>query len=452
MNNILLIGLSGCGKSTLAREVGEKLGMTVADMDQMIEAETGTPIRTIFETRGEEHFRELETEAARRVAAMKNTVVATGGGVVTRRETVELLRRAGTVVFVDRPVEQIAADIECGHRPLLADGVEKLYEMAEARRPLYLDAADLIFPNDGPREGAADRLVAAIRQGLPRNAYAVIGDPVGHSLSPRVHGAVFDALGLRERYLSFHVPRGAAGWFAQRAGEWGVKGFNITAPHKQDIIPFLDGIEEEARLCGAVNTVVARDGKLCGCNTDMDGLHLSVQSMGYHYRGSRIVLLGAGGAAVGAALKAAREGAASVAILARRPVAAEEMAGRVRQAAPGSNVQTGGLLPEDQREAARGCDILINTVPSGSGMELPLPLLEALPAGALVCDMAYSPPRTPLLAEAEKRGHPILNGLGMLIYQAILSDQHYLNTTLDKRAMYDAALRSVSGYAEKERQ
>lgn len=453
MKNIILIGPSGSGKSTLGRLAAEATGYGFIDLDTAVERKTGMRISDIFRERGEPAFRKLESEAVREAAARTGYVVATGGGVVLDRENVRLLRASGLVIFLDRPQQEIARDIALAHRPLLAGGVEKLFDLIQTRRPLYESGAHAVLRNSGTRDEALAALLALIRrEGLTGN-YAVIGDPIGHTLSPRIHNAVFAALGVREHYRGIHVPRGALGTFMQSLGTSGIKGFNVTMPHKRDIIPYLDEIDEEARLCGAVNTVVVRDGKSRGYNTDMDGLLASIRDCGHEMRGNRVLILGAGGAASAIARKAAMENAAEVTVLARRKNAAEQVGVLVESALPvriAADEMSDAALA---RHAAR-CGLLINATPLGMDGHAQdfasFDFLKAVPKHALVYDIVYAPPLTQLLRHAQAEGLATCGGLGMLIYQAVIADEYYLDRALDRKALYEVVRGNLAQHKGKE--
>ncbi|MDR0382318.1 MAG: shikimate dehydrogenase [Oscillospiraceae bacterium] len=447
--HIVLIGLSGSGKSSLGRRAAQMLGLPFADLDERIEQEAGLRVREIFDRYGEADFREREARAVRAASSSPiSGVIATGGGAVLRPENVRLLREAGFLVFLDRPVAHIARHVAYdGSRPLVS-GARDLEALAARRRPLYEAAAHATLRNDAGFDEALAALLALVRTRNPPGGYAVVGDPIAHTLSPLLHRAVFGALGVAEDYTALQVPRGALADFTSglRAGK--LKGCNVTIPHKRDILPLLDEAEEEARLCGAVNTVVARGGRLCGYNTDMEGLLTALRAAGRGYRGAAVLLLGAGGAAGGVALKAAREGARGIVILARRPQRAEALAAAVRAAAPAAPVRAGALTPETVAAAARTADLLVNATPLGMCSAAAdfddLSFVDALPPRALVCDLVYNPPRTRLLRAAEARGLAVQNGLDMLIYQALLADELFLGRALDKAALYPIARRAVA--------
>lgn len=443
MKNIVLTGLSGSGKTTLGRLLAEALDLCCVDLDDMIEEHMGMEIKDIFEQYGEAHFRDVEAAMAQKAAAMERTVIATGGGTVLREESMVALRKTGVVVFLDRAPEIIVASIACDARPMLAAGAEKLFELSRKRRELYLKTAHITYKNDGRIEDGMAGLLALVRGEDIGDGYAVIGDPIVHSLSPVIHNEILGALGCSCSYRAVHVPRGQENLelFVKRARKAGLRGFNITAPHKQDVLPFLDEIEEEALQCRSVNTVVRRGKRLCGYNTDMDGLLLALQDTGHEYRESCVMVLGTGGAAAGVVLKAAREGAREIILLGRNQEAAQTLCKQAGEVAEGqTEFAWGGLEEEALTNAAQRSDVLINTIPVGEdGIPSGFPsldFLEALDSGVLVCDMVYSPPRTRLLDAAQERGIANINGLPMLIYQAILADEYYLERSIDRKAMY----------------
>jgi shikimate dehydrogenase len=171
----------------------------------------------------------------------------------------------------------------------------------------------------------------------------------------------------------------------------------------------------------------------------MDGLLASIRDAGSDYRGRNILILGAGGASRGIALKAAREGAASVGIFARRPERAREIASGIR-AVSDCRVFAGEASGDAILKAARDADILVNATPlgmSGAGGDFEsLEFLTPLHKGALVCDLVYNPPETSLLRRAAELGLSALNGLGMLVYQALFADELFLGRKLEKTALY----------------
>ena len=261
----------------------------------------------------------------------------------------------------------------------------------------------------------------------------VIGDPVLHSKSPLIQNTMIRALGLDYEYGCQTVKREELErWLARvRAGEWA--GFNATMPHKQALVPYLDELDEDARLYGAVNTVCNIDGKLYGYNTDGGGFARALALAGIPILGTNFLLLGAGGAARAVTLKLVQQGARRVVICNRTQERAAELAAH----APGV-IAVSGFSSAQLSQAAGECDVLINCTNlgmAGSPEWEDLSFLGALPPSAPVCDLIYHPLETTLLRRAGEQGHPIMNGLPLLIHQAILALEHFTQTKIDAAAM-----------------
>ncbi len=161
--NIVLIGMSGAGKTTIGMAMSYKLKMAFVDMDAYIEKKYDMSIPEIFEKHGEEYFRNLETETAKYLSEnYKNTIISTGGGVVMRPENMEYLKRTGTVVYINRTVENILSTLNAEKRPLLKANPDKLYEMRALRHPLYIKYADICVLNSGKFAECVDNICEAI--------------------------------------------------------------------------------------------------------------------------------------------------------------------------------------------------------------------------------------------------------------------------------------------------
>ncbi len=275
---------------------------------------------------------------------------------------------------------------------------------------------------------------------------AVIGDPIAHSLSPKVHGAALEALKVPYTYRKIQVKKGELKDFLAYAKEQKIDGFNLTMPHKVDILPYLTEIDESAKRFEAVNTVKVKDGKLYGYNTDAKGYTVSLNHAGYQFKDSRVLILGAGGVVRTLALEAAFQGAKEILILNRTPAKAEEVVSSVQAKVP--TAITGGCLAEEELNCGcKDCDVFINATPLGMhGVEedfQDLSFLEHLPKHALVSDLIYNPQTTTLLKRAKDLSLATLNGLGMLIYQALLADQIYLEDSFDMNPIYELVAEKI---------
>ncbi|MDD6160720.1 MAG: shikimate dehydrogenase [Oscillospiraceae bacterium] len=268
------------------------------------------------------------------------------------------------------------------------------------------------------------------------SALQVIGDPVLHSLSPVIHGAMLKRLGLDIPYTAHVVKRGELGEYFAWAEKNGVTGFNATMPHKQDLIPLLDEVDGDAALFGAVNTVVMRNGRKIGYNTDGVGCLAALEEAGM-WPAERVVLLGAGGAARAVALKLAGSGAKTVYVCNRTVEKAEELC----EADPNGVLKSAGFAPEALAGLCGSADVLINCTNLGmAGCEQfeDLGFLEALPSHAGMFDLIYHPEKTELLSRGERLGHRVCNGLPMLIHQAIFALEYFLDRPLDHGEMGEA--------------
>lgn len=250
--------------------------------------------------------------------------------------------------------------------------------------------------------------------------FALFGDPVEHSLSPLMHNRAFAALGLDCCYVPFRV--GCEELAAAVAGMrvLGLGGVNVTIPHKERIMSYLDEVDREAALIGAVNTVVNRDGHLCGYNTDAAGFLSSLsQEAGFDPAGKSAVILGAGGAARASSFALALGDAACLSIFNRDAARAEVLAGDLAEAT-GCSVKAGALEDSSLDEALAEAELLVNATPVGMHPryrhQSPLSR-EKLHPGLLVCDLVYNPSRTKLLEDAAAVGCRVLGGMGMLVYQ-----------------------------------
>ena len=243
----------------------------------------------------------------------------------------------------------------------------------------------------------------------------LLGWPVAHSRSPVIHNHWLAQYGIPGRYVLFGVPPEKLEAAVRGISVLGLRGCNVTTPHKQAIFPLLDRVDDLARRIGAVNTVVVeKDGTLTGFNNDGNGFIQSLRDVDPKWRpdSGPILLLGAGGAARAVAASLAAQGAKEIRIANRTLDKAKQIADAV-----GSAVK---VLPWDKREnALHGIAVLANATSLGSAGKPPLEIaLDRLPKSAVVGDLIYVPPETPLLAAARKRGNITVNGLGLLLNQA----------------------------------
>jgi len=288
--------------------------------------------------------------------------------------------------------------------------------------------------------------------------FGVIGDPIEHSLSPLLHNYVLDRLGLDYRYLAFRVARGHADDVGRAMRTLGIRGLNVTIPHKEAVVAQMDELTTEARHVGAVNTIaVDPEGRLVGHNTDVAGFLSSLEirglADGLHARAA--AMIGAGGAARAILFCLVKQGAAPIRLVNRTVSRAEELADWCGRFAPGANIE---IIPGSdektvEKAVAEAC-LTVNVTPLGMAPDIhaaPLPT-GVLPArGAVVYDTIYNPLRTLLLERAEKAGCLAINGLDMLIIQGMESLSWWLGTPVPWREMLDD-LRNLLQNALKEKE
>lgn len=275
---------------------------------------------------------------------------------------------------------------------------------------------------------------------------AVIGDPIAHSLSPAVHSNALNALGVSYTYEKVQVKKGELASFLAYVKEKNINGFNLTMPHKVDILPYLYEMDEVAQRFQSVNTVHVVDDKLYGYNTDAGGYTEALKHVGYGFANSRVVILGAGGVVRTLALEAAWQGAKSICLLNRTVEKAEEICAMAKEKT-GMKIIAQVMTTKTMIEACEGADILINATPLGmQGVDADFEdfsFLRHLPKTALVSDLIYNPDTTRLLTMAQEQGLATLNGLGMLIYQALIADQIYIGKEFDRKAVYEIVAEKV---------
>ncbi|WP_407308246.1 shikimate dehydrogenase [Desulfosporosinus sp. SB140] len=259
--------------------------------------------------------------------------------------------------------------------------------------------------------------------------YAVIGDPIEHSYSPGMHNAGYNYLGIDAVYHRFHVHPAHLAEAVNGLCALGFAGWNVTLPHKESIIAYLDILTPQARRAGAVNTVKIHEGKKIGHNTDGDGFVCSIEGDLQSLAGKKAVLLGAGGASKGIALALAERGM-HIHILNRTPEKAMDLARFVqRQGGKGS---TGSFEPGDW---LKDVDLLVQTTSLGLHGE-PFPFtLAGISEQALVVDIIVNARETAFVQEARKQGCRTLDGVGMLLYQGALAWEFWLGGQAPLEAM-----------------
>ena len=264
----------------------------------------------------------------------------------------------------------------------------------------------------------------------------LIGWPLGHSVSPAMQNAAFQALGLDGRYEALPVPPEQVGDLVRSLHARGFRGVNVTIPHKQAVMPLMDELSEAAQRIGAVNTIVVEpDGRLRGDNTDWLGFLHPLDERGFDLAGKSVLLLGAGGAARAVVYALVQRNIARLAIWNRNLDRAAELARHAAtldssltidnsQLEPQVNIDNCELSIPPGRFPVVNADLIVNTTPIGMwphGDESPWPADLSFPPSALVYDLVYRPERTLFLRQAEVAGCSVQGGLEMLIVQGAVA-------------------------------
>ncbi|MDQ3966531.1 MAG: shikimate dehydrogenase [Actinomycetota bacterium] len=266
----------------------------------------------------------------------------------------------------------------------------------------------------------------------------IIGHPVGHSLSPRMHNAAFAADGVDYVYVAMDVvpdrlPAAVGGLAAL-----GFVGFNVTMPHKKTILPLLDGLDKTAHFSGAVNTVVAGEEGLRGLNTDGSGFVEACGEAGVSLTRRRVLILGAGGAAAAIAVAVLGEGASRLYIVNRTIGRAEELREKLSETARGVEILVRPFDGVDK--VAAEAEVLLNATYLGMKKGDPLPLpAESLSAEKVVCDAVYlAGAETALIRRAREAGARTVSGERMLLYQGVQAQRIWTGREPNVKAMSDA--------------
>ena len=248
---------------------------------------------------------------------------------------------------------------------------------------------------------------------------AVVANPIKHSISPFIHNQAFEATHTNGVYVAWEVEATDLAETVVNVRRYQMFGINLSMPYKEQVISYLDQLSEEARLIGAVNTVVNREGTLIGYNTDGKGFFKSLPS--FKISGKRMVLLGAGGAAKAILAQAILDGVSQVSVFVRS-ASIEKTRPYLEKLQNETGFKVDLFALEDVSELQSriiDSDLLVNATSVGmDGVSLPIPASVVLPEKLLVADVIYQPFETPFLKWARNQGNPAVNGLGMLLYQA----------------------------------
>jgi len=256
--------------------------------------------------------------------------------------------------------------------------------------------------------------------------FGVIGNPIGHSLSPLMHEASFSALGLAHSYEKIDVAPNELADFIESAKRGGFSGLNVTIPHKQAVMPLLDEFSREAELIGAVNTIKFGV-KNIGYNTDGIGFVRCLSDEGVSIEGKRILLVGAGGAGRAIAFQSTLEG--GVVSIASEFKKDSVLLSHDISSKLGARVRVIECDQESIEHALSDVDVFVNATPVGMKPNVDASVIgvDSLPDGIVVVDIVYNPIETKLVGDALKRGLKTVSGVGMLVQQGAESERIWLD-------------------------
>ncbi len=275
----------------------------------------------------------------------------------------------------------------------------------------------------------------------------LFGYPVAHSFSPAMHNAAFQALELNWIYLPLEVKPEQLGQAVDGLRAFNMAGVNVTVPHKEAVIPYLDKLDQGAAAIGAVNVIVNYEGKLTGYNTDGAGFTRALkEETGFNPLHKKVVILGAGGAARAVAVQLTLEGAKEIVLVNRTVPRAQALAQTVERMGTPGRVLT---WQEPQlAEAMSGADLVVQS--TSIGMHPAVDYCPPVPQGVfrpgqLVCDLVYNPMETKFLSAAAKAGATTVSGLGMLLYQGVLAFELWTGLDAPVEEMKKALYRQIGG-------
>jgi shikimate dehydrogenase len=272
----------------------------------------------------------------------------------------------------------------------------------------------------------------------------VIGDPIEHSLSPTIHNAAFNYLKLDFVFLAFRVKAADLENAIQGMRGLGIHGLNVTMPHKSTVIGCLDEVDSTVKFLGSANTILNKDGKLSGFNTDGVGALKALRENGAKLSEKKVLLLGAGGAAKAIALSLAEE-VGELVVLNRTAEKAKKLAEALEQIS-NKKVVGGSLSPDTILKNLQDSDVLINATSVGMHPEANQSIVppQWLRSDLTVMDIVYNPVETKLAKDAKAAGARVISGVEMLIYQGAASFEIWTGLSAPIEVMRRAAINKLS--------
>jgi shikimate dehydrogenase len=277
--------------------------------------------------------------------------------------------------------------------------------------------------------------------------YGVIGDPIEHTLSPTMHNAAFNHLKVDFVFLAFRVKAAELENAMRGMRGLGIRGLNVTMPHKNSVTKYLDEVDLTVKFLGSVNTILNDDGRLLGFNTDGVGALKALRENGVNPNGKKLLLLGAGGAAKAVAFSLAKE-VGELCVLNRAPQKAKELA-EVLSRTFGKKVVGDALSPSLIQKNLHDSDILINATSVGMHPNISQSLAapQWLKPDLCVMDIVYNPVETKLAKDAKAVGAHVISGVEMLLYQGAASFEIWTGRSAPIEVMRRAALNKLGAGA-----
>lgn len=256
---------------------------------------------------------------------------------------------------------------------------------------------------------------------LKLKLFGILGNPLSHSLSPAMHQYLLNEIGQMGRYHTFEVPEQRLADKVRELKSLGFRGFNVTVPYKQAIMSHLDDIDEEARFIGAVNTVLLKNGRLSGFNTDSHGFIKALKINQVQTKDNAAVVLGAGGAARAVIFNLIRCGIKKLFIFNRTLQRAESLSGEVAKFCDSAEITFGELKKDEVTRGINACQLIVNATPLGMWPNVNQSpyLFESDASGLAAIDLIYNPLQTMFLKTAEQAGAKTIDGLDMFIFQGV---------------------------------
>lgn len=273
----------------------------------------------------------------------------------------------------------------------------------------------------------------------------IIGYPLTYTISPAMHNAVFERLNMNFAYVPLIVEPGSLYQALEGLKALNFVGVNVTMPHKEAVLPFMDDVASYAQMVGAVNTIQVKDGRLIGYNTDGRGFISSLENdSGFDPAGKKVVIFGAGGGARSVAASLCLARSESISVINRTVERAESLVDMMSTKFGGCALEA--LSPEDEKVATAiaACDLVVNAIPVGMDENVPMPdAIEFVGKKHLVFDLVYRPEESPVLAAAKAKGAKCQNGLGMLVYQGANAFDIWTQRSAPIDVMFEAARKAL---------